>query len=105
MALSIRNPVAEKLALEVARKTGESLTQAVVHALEEKLQRIEGHRAPTDLYAAFFGFYFLITAINPVSVPITPASAVRIPRMWSRLSFRSDRSAERSVEMPASVRT
>ena len=34
MALSIRNPKAERLAREVAERTGESLTQAIIHALE-----------------------------------------------------------------------
>ena len=40
MALSITNPQAEKLAKEVAVASGETLTQAIIHALEERLQRI-----------------------------------------------------------------
>ena len=39
VALSIRNPEAEKLARTVARETGESLTQAITRSLEERLQR------------------------------------------------------------------
>ena len=39
MRLSIRNPRARALAEELTRLTGESLTDAVVHALEERLDR------------------------------------------------------------------
>ena len=44
MALSIRNPKAEKLAREVATISGENLTQAILHALEERLERLRGRR-------------------------------------------------------------
>ncbi len=50
MALKIRNPKVEKLAREIAEKTGETLTQAVIHALEERLERIKGKRRTMDLY-------------------------------------------------------
>jgi antitoxin VapB len=50
MPLSIRNPRAEQLAREVAAESGESMTQAVIHALEEQLQRIRGRRVATDLF-------------------------------------------------------
>lgn len=36
MGLSIKNPKAEKLAREVAREAGESITEALIHALEER---------------------------------------------------------------------
>ncbi len=49
MPLSIRNPRAEQLAREVAAESGESLTQTVIHALEEQLQRLKGCRMATDL--------------------------------------------------------
>jgi antitoxin VapB len=49
MALSIKNPQAEKLAREVAETTGESLTQAIVHSLEERLERLKGRRTAPDL--------------------------------------------------------
>lgn len=48
MAMSIRNPLAERLAREVAARTGETLTNAVIHALEEKLARISRTRPPED---------------------------------------------------------
>jgi antitoxin VapB len=39
MALSIQNPEAEQLARELAQETGESVTDAVVISLRERLQR------------------------------------------------------------------
>lgn len=44
MALNIKNPQTEKLAHEIAKETGESLTQAVTVALEERLERLRGRR-------------------------------------------------------------
>ena len=49
MALSIRNPRAEKLARQVAAECGESLTEAIVHALEERLEHLQGRRTTTDI--------------------------------------------------------
>lgn len=49
MALSIKNPKAEQLAVEVARETGETMTQAVIHALEERLERVRGSRRSPEL--------------------------------------------------------
>jgi antitoxin VapB len=39
MALSVKNPEADRLAREVARLTGESLTEAVIRSLAERLER------------------------------------------------------------------
>ena len=44
MAISIRNRKAEELARRVAAESGESLTDAILHALEERLEKIEGKR-------------------------------------------------------------
>ena len=41
MPLSIKDPEADRLARELAARTGESLTQAVVVALKERLAREE----------------------------------------------------------------
>ena len=41
MALSIKDPEADRLARQLAKKTGESITQAVVTALQERLAREE----------------------------------------------------------------
>ena len=49
MALSIRNEHAERLAREVARESGENLTQAIVHSLEERLKRLRGRRNVSSL--------------------------------------------------------
>jgi antitoxin VapB len=48
MPLSIRNPRAEQLAREVAAETGENLTEAIIHTLEERLQRLRGRRKILD---------------------------------------------------------
>ncbi|MGA1871048.1 MAG: type II toxin-antitoxin system VapB family antitoxin [bacterium] len=49
MALSIRNPRAEHLAREIASETGENITQAVLHALEERLEKLHGRRITHNL--------------------------------------------------------
>lgn len=47
MALSIKDPEADRLARELARLTGETLTQAVVTALAERRDRIAHRRKKT----------------------------------------------------------
>lgn len=42
MALSIKDPEADRLARELAARTGETLTQAIVVALRERLARQTG---------------------------------------------------------------
>ena len=49
MGIFIRNARAERLAREVARLSGESLTQAVIDALEERLQQLKARRSATRL--------------------------------------------------------
>lgn len=39
MALNIKDPEADRLARELSRKTGETITKAVTTALRERLQR------------------------------------------------------------------
>ena len=46
MSLNIKNKEAHRLASRLARLTGESLTEAVTLALQERLERVE---APNDL--------------------------------------------------------
>lgn len=48
MALSIKNPETERLARQLARTTGESLTQAVTEALRDRLVRETGHKGDLD---------------------------------------------------------
>jgi len=44
MPLSIKNPEADRLARKLATATGESLTEAIIKALKERLLREEGRR-------------------------------------------------------------
>ncbi len=50
MPLNIKHPEADRLARELARTTGETLTQAVVAALRERLQRESGRRHDRALH-------------------------------------------------------
>jgi antitoxin VapB len=53
VALNIKNPEADRLAHELAKATGESLTEAVIAALRERLavvqQLRESHALLTDV--------------------------------------------------------
>ena len=49
MALNIRNPEAEKLAVELARQTGETKTEAVTKALRDRLMRVRRERTRRSL--------------------------------------------------------
>jgi antitoxin VapB len=44
MALSIKNDATERLARQVAGETGESLTEAIQRALEERWERLKTKR-------------------------------------------------------------
>ena len=46
MALSIKHPDADKLARELARRQGRSITDAVIGALESELQREKKRARP-----------------------------------------------------------
>jgi len=50
MAINIKDPEADRLARELARSTGESLTTAVTVALRERLERTRG-AATADVLA------------------------------------------------------
>ena len=52
MGISLKNDKAEKLARQVAAAAGESLTDAIIHALEERLERLKGRRSAPDLAEA-----------------------------------------------------
>jgi antitoxin VapB len=49
MALSIKDPEADRLARELAARTGETLTEAVVVALRERLARQTGRPGAVPL--------------------------------------------------------
>ena len=44
MAMNIKNPEAQRLAQQVAKLTGESLTAAISEALRERLERLRSER-------------------------------------------------------------
>lgn len=47
--LNIKNPRAHQLAVEVAAATGESLTDAVIHSLEERRDRLKPKAREIDM--------------------------------------------------------
>lgn len=49
MPLNIKHPEADRLARALAQKTGETITEAVLQALRERLQRETGRREPASL--------------------------------------------------------
>ncbi len=49
MGISIKNSLAEKLARKVAEEGGESITQAIIHSLEERLERLQGRRRASGI--------------------------------------------------------
>ena len=51
MILNIKNEEAHRLASALAKKRGESLTQAVISALREQLMRESGKRKQEDVLA------------------------------------------------------
>jgi len=67
MALNLKNADVERLAAEVARLTGESKTEAIRRALEERRQRLKG--PPTARRRARV-LAFLRTKVWP-SIPAT----------------------------------
>ncbi len=55
MALNIKHPEADRLARELAARTGETITQAVLNALRERLKR-EGAKSPLSLKDEIIGY-------------------------------------------------
>jgi antitoxin VapB len=49
MALSIKHPDADRLARHLAQVTGRSITEAVIKALQEQIQRETGRRSAPRL--------------------------------------------------------
>jgi antitoxin VapB len=52
MALSIKTEEADRLARELARLTGETLTEAITAAMRERLDRLRADQEMPDDYAA-----------------------------------------------------
>ena len=51
MALHIEDPATERIVRELASRTGETVTVAIRHAVEERLQRVRGERGGRSLAA------------------------------------------------------
>lgn len=51
MAMSIKSMEVERLAREIAKKTGESLTSAIEKALRERLERLKQERRQRIIHA------------------------------------------------------
>jgi antitoxin VapB len=49
MALSIKDPETDRLAREIAQRSGESLTEAVKTSLRERVERLRHRQEPTNL--------------------------------------------------------
>ncbi len=49
MSLNIKHPEADRLARELAEKTGETITEAVINALRDRLAREEGRTSAPAL--------------------------------------------------------
>jgi len=50
MGITIKNDIAEELARQRAAETGESLTEAIIHSLEERLERLKRRRTVPALF-------------------------------------------------------
>ena len=49
MSLNIKDPEAHRLAREIARATGETMTRVVTEALRERLAKVERRRAQASV--------------------------------------------------------
>ncbi len=52
MSLNIKDPEAHKLAQQLARETGESMTAAVIQAIRERLEAVRRRRKRDAMLAA-----------------------------------------------------
>ena len=52
MPISIKNPRADELADALVKETGETYTDAIIHALNERLERIRGQKNLCHVKAA-----------------------------------------------------
>lgn len=56
MAINIKDPATDRLARELAQETGESLTEAIRVAMEERLARVQRVRRRTDRGASLYRY-------------------------------------------------
>jgi len=75
MPISLKSPETERLARTLADATGESITEAITRALEERLQRLEAQRTFTQYVAPIQRVQQRIRE-RPVRDPRTPDDIV-----------------------------
>ena len=98
MALSIKHDEADRLARALARETGESLTEAVVTALRERLSRVRRPRRAKRLHAEIQAIQQRVAALpvlacygNSASAPSRSTSnRSKPPESGSESSGRAD---------------
>jgi antitoxin VapB len=49
MPISIKNPETEQLARQLAKETGETITEVIKKSLQDRLQRVRGRRRTSTL--------------------------------------------------------
>jgi antitoxin VapB len=65
MGISIKREDTENLARELAKLKGESLTDAIHHALESELARVRVRKAPEQIQAELAAFFARADARGP----------------------------------------
>lgn len=87
MPLSIRNPQAEKLARQVAALSGENVTQAIIHALEKRLQDLQANAPAENLVEEIMGISRRCSALQDrdhrTPDEILDYDDQGVPRSWS----------------------
>lgn len=63
MPLSIKNPETEKLAREISKETGESLTVAITVALRDRLQRLRVQRHARNLIQEVDDIFYRVDSL------------------------------------------
>jgi antitoxin VapB len=63
MALNIKNPEADRLAHQLASATGESLTEAVINALRDRLAAVQRQQERGALLADVSDIQAFVTAL------------------------------------------
>jgi hypothetical protein len=89
MSISIENDRLAKLAQQVSAETGESLTEAIIRSLEERLERLKKQRSAPDLAET-------LRRSAGVPAPYPISTAERPKRSWAmtrRARFAKDPSS------------
>jgi antitoxin VapB len=63
MPISIKNAETEHLARQLAKETGESITEAITKSLQDRLQRLKGRRGLPPLQERLAGIFERLDAL------------------------------------------